>query len=245
MSTATQPANLFGLQWFGQFLTSSIGRKLVMSLTGLFLISFLLVHLAGNLQILINDGGESFNKYAYMMTHNPFIKTISYLLYISILIHAVQGWLLWRKNRIARGSNDYKVKVTRAVNTNASAAKNMAAMGTIIFIFILLHMYQFWLQMKLGNVNMVTYAGQEYKDLYTPVVYAFQNPLFVIIYILSMVVIAFHMLHGFQSAFQTLGLNHKKYSPLIRSAGTFLSVIISTGFALIPAIIYGQSLGWW
>ena len=83
------------MSWITNFLTSSIGRKLIMSLTGLFLIQFLLVHLVGNLQLLIDDNGEAFNIYANFMTTNPVIKTVSYLLYAGILLHAIQGLLLW------------------------------------------------------------------------------------------------------------------------------------------------------
>lgn len=244
MSATTNAVNPVALGWFGRFLTSSIGRKLVMSLTGLFLVSFLAVHLAGNLQLLKGDGGDAFNAYAYFMTHNPLIKTVSYLLYAGILLHAVQGWLLWRKNVAARGTG-YKVKVTRAVKTNGTAAVRMGWLGTIIFLFILLHMYQFWLQMKLGNLEYVTVDGLKVKNLYEPVVLAFQNPVYVIIYVLSMVAIGMHLIHGFQSAFQTLGLNHPKYTPAIKGLGVLISVLIPAGFAIIPIIMYGQSMGWW
>jgi len=226
------------MSWFSNFLTSSIGRKVIMSLTGLFLISFLVVHLIGNLQLLNPDGGESFNQYAYFMTHNPVIKTVSYLLYAFILLHAVQGWVIWRKNRKARGGQRYAVKVTRAVGTNSFAASNMAWLGTIIFVFILVHMYQFWLQMKLGNLPMATYDGQEVKDLYAIVSEAFSNIGYVIFYVVSMVVIAYHLLHGFQSAFQTLGLNHRKYTPLIKGVGVVLSIVVPLGFAIIPLYMY-------
>jgi succinate dehydrogenase / fumarate reductase cytochrome b subunit len=209
-----------------------------MSLTGLFLISFLIVHLIGNLQLLAPDEGESFNIYAYFMTHNPVIKTVSYLLYAFILIHAVQGWILWRKNRKARGSQRYAVKVTRAVGTNSFAASNMGWLGTIIFIFILVHMYQFWLQMKMGNLPMATYDGQEVKDLYAIVSEAFANIGYVIFYVVSMVVIAYHLLHGFQSSFQTLGLNHKKYTPFIKAVGIVYSILVPLGFAVIPLYMY-------
>jgi succinate dehydrogenase / fumarate reductase cytochrome b subunit len=154
------------MSWFTNFLTSSIGRKLIMSLTGLFLVSFLVIHLIGNLQLLYDDGGEKFNLYAKFMTTNPLIKTVSYLLYAGILLHAIQGFALWAKNRKARGGQSYAVKVTRAVNTNSWAARNMGWLGTVIFVFILLHMYQFWLQMKLGNVSYVSYEGERVKDLY-------------------------------------------------------------------------------
>ena len=227
--------------WFTKFLTSSIGRKLVMSLTGLFLITFLIVHLAGNLQLLYDDGGVQFNLYAKFMTSNPLIKTVSYLLYAFILIHAIQGWAIWRKNRQARGGDSYAVKVTRTVGTSSFASRNMGWLGTIIFIFIVLHMYQFWLQMKLDYLPYQTIDGEQVKNLYAPVVAVFGNPIFVAIYVFSMVVIAYHLWHGFQSAFQTLGINHQKYTPVIKFLGKAYSIIIPLGFALIPIIMFLKS----
>jgi len=209
-----------------------------MSLTGLFLIVFLLVHLLGNLQLLANDGGESFNLYAKFMTSNPLIKTISYGLYAFILLHAALGLFIWSKNRAARGSDAYAVKVTRAVNTNGNIAKNMGWLGTIILVFILLHMYQFWLQMKMGTVPMANYAGQEVKDLYALVITAFSDPVYVVIYVISMFVIALHLWHGFQSSFQTLGINHEKYTPAIQFLGKVYSILIPLGFAIIPIYIF-------
>lgn len=225
------------MSWFSTFLTSSIGRKLLMSLTGLFLIVFLLVHLVGNLQLLYGDGGEAFNVYAKFMTTNPLIKLSSYLLYTGILLHAIQGWLLWRKNAAARGTN-YAVKVTRTVNTSAFASKRMGWLGTIVFVFLLIHLYQFWLQMKLGNIPMVSYEGESVKDLYAIVSEAYLNPIYVVFYVVSMVVIAYHLLHGFQSAFQSLGINHSKYSPLIHTVGKAYAILIPLGFAIIPILMY-------
>lgn len=230
------------MSWFKEFFISSIGRKLIMSLTGLFLTSFLVIHLIGNLQLLADDGGKAFNVYAKFMTSNPLIKTISYLLYASILLHAVQGIILWRKNREARGSQGYAVKAVRAAHTSAAAAVNMAWLGIIVFVFICLHMYQFWLQMKMGNVPMVTYEGETYKDLYTITAVAFANPLYVVIYVLSMVVIGIHLWHGFQSAFQTLGLNHRKYTPFIQKFGKVFSILVPALFALIPVWMFLASL---
>ncbi|MFK7937365.1 MAG: succinate dehydrogenase cytochrome b subunit [Saprospiraceae bacterium] len=224
------------MNWLMRFLTSSIGQKTVMSLSGLFLISFLLVHLVGNLQLLMDDGGEQFNIYAKFMTTNPVIKTTSYLLYAGILLHAFQGFALWWQNKQARGDKGYAVKVTRAVKTNSFTSRYMAAFGTIIFVFLLIHMYQFWLQMKLGNLPMVSYEGYDepMKDLYAPVAEVFSNPLFVVFYVASMIVIALHLWHGFQSAFQTLGLNHKKYTPIIKGVGAAYSILVPLGFAILP-----------
>lgn len=233
------------MSWFSNFLTSSIGRKLIMSLTGIFLILFLIVHLAGNLQLLIPDEGKTFNLYAKIMTTNPLIQTISILLYVTILLHAVQGWLIWRKNKQARGDNGYAVKKTRAVSTDSWPARNMGWLGTIIFVFIAIHMYQFWLQMKFDYLPYATYDGEQVKNLYAPVKAVFTNLGFVLFYIGAQATIAFHLDHGFQSAFQTLGINHKKYTPAIKFIGKAYSILIPLGFAIIPVIMYGQEMGWW
>jgi succinate dehydrogenase / fumarate reductase cytochrome b subunit len=100
-------------------------------------------------------------------------------------------------------------------------------------------MYQFWLQMKLGNTAMVGYGnGEEIKDLYSLVMGVYANPLFVAVYVISMVVIGFHLYHGFESAFQTLGLNHRKWTPLVKLVGRAYSVIVPLGFAIIPIWMY-------
>ena len=231
------------MSWFSNFLTSSIGRKLIMSLTGLFLIVFLIVHLIGNLQLLASDGGEAFNLYAKFMTTNPVIKATSYGLYFFILLHAVQGIILWRQNKAARGKYQYAKKSIRVAQTSSGwAANNMASLGIIIFVFLLIHMYQFWLQMKIGNTEMATYmvsgTAVEAKDLYSLVVVAFKNPIYVVFYVLCMGVISFHLRHGFWSSFQTLGLDHKKYTPVIKMVGAFYSVIVPLGFAIIPILMF-------
>lgn len=230
------------MNWFTKFLTSSIGQKLVMSLTGLFLIVFLLVHLIGNFQLLYSDGGEAFNLYAKFMTTNPIIKLSSYGLYSFLLLHAVQGWLLWSKNRSARGGRGYEVQSTRASGTNGNIAKRMGWLGTIVFIFLLLHLYQFWFQMHWGGIEMTTYEGVEVKDLYSIVKGTYMNPIYVIVYVLSMVVIGAHLMHGFQSSFQSLGLNHKKYTPFIKFLGTAYSILIPLGFAIIPIYMFVRSM---
>ena len=227
------------MNWFGKFLTSSIGQKVVMSLTGLFLISFLVVHLAGNLQLLKADEGEAFNLYARFMTTNLGVKAISYLLYAGIILHTIQGIALMIKNRRARGTHKYAVKKTRTTGTSAFASSNMGWLGIIIFIFLLIHLWQFWLPMKMGRLEPVAYAdGDEVYNLYTATVTAFSNPFFVIFYVVSMVVVGFHLWHGFQSAFQSLGLNHKKYTPFIKALGKLTAVALPLGFAVIPVYMY-------
>jgi succinate dehydrogenase / fumarate reductase, cytochrome b subunit len=222
------------MSWITTFLTSSIGRKLIMSLTGIFLILFLIVHLLGNLQLLQNDGGQKFNEYAHFMTSNPLIKLIAYGNYIFILLHAFIGILLWSKNRAAKG-------IKPAVTTNRDvtvASKNMALLGTLIFAFLLIHMGDFWWKMKFGEVNMVNYSGVEVKDLYEKVAISFKQLWIVVVYIIGLIVLGFHLYHGFASAFQTLGLNHSKYTPMIKTLGTAFSIVVPAGYILIPIVFF-------
>ena len=223
------------MRWLIDFFSSSIGRKVIMSLTGLFLILFLVVHLIGNLQLLNNDGGESFNVYTYFMTHNPIIKTVSYGLYFFILLHAILGIVLYFKNNSAKGK-----KYAVSTNENAGiAAKNMALLGTLIFAFLFIHMGDFWYKMKFTDqLNVANYGGEDMKDLYTQVSTVFTDPIWVGAYIIGMIVLAFHLWHGFQSAFQTLGINHKKYTPFIEGLGKVYSIVVPLGFAIIPIYMY-------
>ena len=109
----------------------------------------------------------------------------------------------------------------------------------IIFVFLVIHLWQFWFQMKIGGLDMITYEGHEpVKNLYEVVAYAFSQWWYVIFYVVCMVFLGYHLLHGFQSAFQSLGINHKKYSPLIKGLGAVYSIVISFGFAVIPVIFY-------
>src|SRR5690606_26881954 len=136
-------------KWLITFLYSTIGKKLVMSLTGLFLIIFLVVHLIGNLQLLEGDEGRAFNIYTQFMTTNPFVKTASYITYSFILIHTIWAIILTRKNRKARGSTGYAV----VKNSSHWTSRNMGILGTFIFIFIILHMRHFWYELKFGAVD--------------------------------------------------------------------------------------------
>ncbi len=223
------------MKWLIDLFSSSLGRKVVMALTGLFIILFLAVHLIGNLQLLKDDGGEAFNVYAYFMTHNPLIKTVSYVNYAFFLFHIAWALMLTVKNRQARGSVSY------AVTTSKSAiwsSRNMGILGTIILVFLVIHMKDFWGEMHFGNMPTKTYDGKEVKDLYTVVGAAFTQNWYVVLYCISMVAIAFHLWHGFVSAFQTLGINHMKYNPVINFVGKTFSIVVPALFALIPIVMF-------
>ena len=232
-----------------------------MSLTGLFLCAFLIVHLIGNLQLFANDGGYAFNKYAYFMTHFAPIKVVSYLLYTSIIVHTVWAIIITQKNKAARPVS-YAVK---GANGSIWSSRNMGILGTILFIFIVVHMGNFWYKYHWGATPYVEYQtdlntnatqvkelaeadytqyvqyvdnGVEYiksKDLYKEVAFAFSSPVYSILYVLAMAALAFHLYHGFQSAFQTLGWDNSKYKPLIKFLGEWVfAILIPLGFALMP-----------
>lgn len=208
-----------------------------MALSGIFLMLFLVIHLIGNLQLLNNDQGESFNLYAQFMTHNPLIKIVSYVLYASILLHAVQGILIYRQNRVARGKHRYAVNHVRA---SERASRGMAWLGIVIFVFIVIHMYQFWVQMHWGDLEKVPYEGahEPVNNLYALVAHTYEDLGFVIFYVVSMVVVGFHLWHGFWSSFQTLGLNHRRYTPFIKTVGMVYAVGVPFLFAVIPVWMY-------
>ncbi len=221
------------MNWIVGFFQSSLGKKIIMSLTGLFLCLFLVVHLIGNLQLIKGDAGEAFNIYGYFMTHNPLIKVISYSLYLFILIHTIQGLILTFLNRGARKTN-----YSRKHDSKTSfGARNMALLGTLILIFLSVHMGDFWWKMHNDQLVNVTYAGHEnIPNLYLRVSEAFDQWWIVLFYVFGMVVLAYHLHHGFQSAFQTLGINHPKYTPLIKFVGLAFCILIPLGFATIPII---------
>jgi len=239
-----------------------------MSLTGIFLMLFLVIHLLGNLQLLKHDGGYAFNTYAAFMTSNPLIKVVSWGTYIIILIHAIRGITLEITNKNKR-SNKYVIAHYHR-NTHWTARK-MGLLGAIILLFIILHMSDFWWQYKFGETPWSKYTVElttgnisspsdvtgsgftKYtrytdasnaseiviaKDLYKKVVETFSNIYFVLFYAISMLAIAFHLWHGFKSSFQSLGLNHPKYNPLIKGVGTAFSIIIPILFAIIPILMY-------
>lgn len=225
------------MSWVSKTLNSTLGRKLLMALTGIFLILFLVVHLAGNLQLLAGDEGRSFNIYAHNMATNPLIRVVSILNFAFITLHVVYSILLTRHNKASRPIG-YAVSGASANSTWAS--RNMGILGTIILIFLLVHLRGFWYEFKFGEIPTANYDGVVYKDVYAIVAEAYSNILYAVFYVVSMGFLAFHLSHGFASAFQTLGLNHKKYSPLIKKVGFGFSILVPALFALIPIVMFIQ-----
>jgi succinate dehydrogenase / fumarate reductase cytochrome b subunit len=252
---------------FKQTFNSSLGKKLIMALTGLFLCTFLIVHLAGNLQLFQNDEGYAFNVYANFLTHFPPIEVVAYLLYACIVIHALYALILTVQNRKSR-----PIKYAAHNDSPASwSSKNMGLLGSILLLFIVIHMGDFWYKYKFTDTvgfkeyrtNVLTnertvadFTPQvkdfehsfttendvevvRVKDLHTKVSASFSQWWYVVIYVIAMGALSFHLLHGFQSAFRSLGWTHRKYTPIVEQIGIWLfAVIIPLGFAAMPVVYF-------
>ena len=227
-----------------QFFTSSIGKKFTMGLTGLFLITFLIVHCGINAMIFFNDGGQTFNHWGHLMGTNLIIRTMEIGLFVFLLLHIIQGLMLWGQNNKARPIK-YAVKDSSSNSTWYS--RSMGLLGTLILLFLVLHLYHFWTPSRFGGMASIKplqettlndYNGQEVHNLYAEMLVVFQNLWVVIIYVLGVFALCWHLIHGFQSAFQTFGINHKRYTPIIKAAGVAYSVIICILFAAMPVAIY-------
>ncbi len=209
----------------------SVGRKYLMALTGLFLCVFLLEHLYTNLSLYYGDNGASFNEASHSMVHNVLIRTVEIVLFLAIIVHVLQALGLTRKNAAAR-------PVKYAVNTPSANStwysRNMGLTGSIILFFIIVHLYQFFAPYRLTHT--VGMEGQE--TLAYEVTEALGNPIYAALYLISTILLACHLCHGFQSAFQSLGLNNKKYASIIKGTGTAFAILVGIGFASFPIIFY-------
>ena len=227
------------------FFNSSIGKKFTMGLTGFFLITFLIVHCAINAMIFFNDGGETFNHWGHFMGANLIVRTMEIGLFVFLLMHIVQGLSLWSQNRKAR---PIKYTVNKANSNSKWYSRSMGLLGTLILIFLVLHLYHFWTPSRFGGMagikpleetSLTTYNNQEVHNLYAEMLSVFQNNLLIVlVYILGVISLCWHLVHGFQSAFQTFGINHKRYTPIIKGVGLVYSVVICLLFAAMPVAIY-------
>ena len=224
------------MNWFTDLLTSTIGRKLIMSLTGLFLISFLVIHCTINAMIFYNDGGATFSHWGHLMGTNPIIRTLEIGLVIGFLLHIIEGFILLAQNRRAR-----PVSYAKVVQPQNSTwySRSMGLLGTLILIFLIIHSSHFWIPNRVSQGFTNWEHGE--LDLYAKMLVLFQEPWVVIVYVLGCFSLFWHLLHGFRSAFQTLGLNHLKYNGLISFFGTAFAIIVPIIFALMPISMY---FGW-
>lgn len=209
------------MSWVVKTLSSSVGKKLMMAVTGLFFCLFLVVHLLGNLTVY---GGEGmFNSYVeHLHALGPLISVAEVLMVLFALVHVVTGLMLTYQNYVAR---PVRYQVDKSGGGSTLGSSTMPYTGSILLIFVIVHLINFH------------FADHEIQTVYDIVTTAFSNPVIVAFYVVSMIIVAIHVSHGFWSAFQTLGLNHDKYNPAIKTLALLFSIGVGAGFGLIPIYI--------
>jgi succinate dehydrogenase / fumarate reductase cytochrome b subunit len=208
----------------------SIWKKVVMGLTGLFLISFLVVHCGINSLIFLNDGGKSFEVAGHFMGTNPVIRMMEIGLVIGFLVHIIDGFVLWRQNAKARP----KKYAAKGASANSPwYSRSMGLLGTLLLLFLILHTAHFWIPNR-GSQFM---TGHEI-NLFERMKLIFSEWWIVALYVLGCFSLFWHLLHGFKSAFQSLGLNHSKYNPVIKMVGTAFAIICPLVFAAMPVVMF-------
>ncbi len=220
------------MNWKHAF-TSSIGKKLVMGITGISLIAFLCVHVYVNALIFVPDGYHKYEVAAHFLGTNPLTRIAEIGLLLGIILHIVQGLMLWSQNRSKRPVK-YAVYDGKANSTWYS--RSMGLLGTLILIFLVLHLALFWAPNRWQQLT----TGHE-RNLYAEMEAIFQNGIVVIVYILGCISLAWHLMHGFWSAFQTLGLSTAKYRPIINGIGIAFSILVPLLFIAMPVAFY---FGW-
>ncbi len=209
------------MDWLARSLGSSLGKKAMMALTGLSFCGFLAAHLAGNL--FIYGGRDSFNAYAeHLHSLGPLLTIAEIVLLTFALIHIGTGLILFFQNQKARPVG-YHVNKSAGGRTIGSAT--MPYTGFFLMLFIIFHLFNFH------------FVDKTERSIFDIVAESFQDPIYVLLYVTSMVVAAVHVSHGFWSAFQTIGINHPKYTPLIRFLSVAFSLVIAAGFGFIPVYV--------
>ena len=209
-----------------------------MSLTGLFLISFLIVHVGVNACIWAGDEGRMFNLASHFMGTTVVVRIVEVGLFAGLLLHIIQGLVLEVQNRTRR-------KTGYAVSLGNRGSKwysrSMGLLGTLLLFFLVLHLSHFWVPSRFTELPTVEYNGKEVANQYAEIVRIFQNPFVVGLYVLGCLSLMYHLLHGFQSAFRTLGVPNGKYISLIKGVGFGFAVIVSLAFAMMPISVIA---GW-
>jgi len=213
---------------------TSIGRKFLMSITGLFLVMFIGVHLTVNLFLIFDDSGELFNTGAHFMATNPMIKIMEPILGLGFLVHIVWSFFLEYQNYKAR---PVKFAVRNASGSSTWASRNMLVLGALVLVFLVMHLIDFYwiIKFKPHEMTAVTVGGVEMEDTYTLVASLFKaSAVYCILYVLGGVLLGIHLSHGFWSAFQTLGLSDKNWLSRLQFVGKIYAILIAVGFTVIP-----------
>ncbi|MDR0543969.1 MAG: succinate dehydrogenase cytochrome b subunit [Odoribacteraceae bacterium] len=217
------------------FITSSIGKKAIMGASGFFLVSFLCVHLTANLMIVADSSGETFNEVCHFMATNPVVRVIEPALALGFLLHiALASWLTLQ-NMAAR-----PVKYARSNQAgNASwASRNMYILGSLILVFLLIHLWNFWWKIKFAGDPLL--AEIEVDGVLVENTYALVSGLFKTsvaycgLYILGSILLGLHLAHGFGAAFQSVGLSNRVWRKRWNFLGMLFAIVIAAGFSIIP-----------
>lgn len=212
--------------WFFKFTKSSIGKKFMMAVTGSFLLIFLIIHLVGNVTLFF--GPNAFNAYVSTLdVVKPLIRVIELVLLAAFVIHILNGLKLWLENKRAKG---VEYKVSGASENSSLFSRTMALTGSIVFIFLVTHLGTFFWRFNVHD-PMGFASNHQYYDI---VVYFFGLWWYAVLYVIAMIFLGYHLNHGFQSAFQTFGWNHNRYTPIIKKIGTIYAIIMAAGFASMP-----------
>lgn len=221
------------MTWKAYF-TSSVGKKLVMAITGVFLILFLIVHAGANSCIFLNDEGVTYNAVAHFLSHNWIIRFLEVGLFVGIFAHIIQGLMLTAQNNKKR---PVKYAVNPGNATSAWYSRSMGVLGSLLLIFLVIHLKDFFIGTKVA-----LYSGDQPHNLYEEMKEEFSNLWVVIIYLVGVIALFWHLWHGFSSAFQTLGVNSPKYNSLIKTLGYGYTIIVCLLFALMPLAFHLQWL---
>ncbi len=218
--------------WTKQFFSSSIGRKFAMALSALFLIIFLLQHFAINVTSTFSE--DIFNELSHFMGTNPLVQfLLQPILIFGVVFHFVMGFILEIKNR---NSREVKYAINKGSANSSWMSRNMIWSGLFILFFLGFHFYDFWIPEM--NYKYVQFKPEDPDRYYEEVVHMFANPIRVVIYVLSFVFLSLHLLHGFQSSFQSIGARHDKYTPAIRKLGKIYALAVPAGFIFIAIYHY-------
>jgi succinate dehydrogenase / fumarate reductase cytochrome b subunit len=232
MSATTQRERTFTLP----FPEASVGRKLLVSLSGLFLVVFLVVHLGVNLTLYL--GRDTYNTAAHWMATNPAILAMRPILALGVLLHIVVSTWLWAANLKARPQ---RYEVVDRAGGSTWAARNMIILGALIFLFVVLHVSTFSLRLAFGSPPLTELEGRVVKDAYALVTGSFGVWWYAALYFTAIVVLGLHLSHGFQSALQTLGLSDAAWRRRWTILGNIYAVTVAAGFASLPLYFFVQA----
>lgn len=218
---------------------SSVGKKFFMAITGLAMIIFLIEHLSGNL-LLFNPNPEPFNKYSdFLISFGSILIVAELILVVFLLYHIIVGVSIAIGKMKARPEAYTKTASAGGSSKKTLSSTTMIYTGILIFVFLIIHLKTFKYGPGIAEGYVIHGAnGKEMRDLYRLAMEVFHKPGYVIWYVFSMVFLGFHLRHGFWSAFQSMGVNHPKYTPIIYTIGILVAIVLAVGFVAIPIWIY-------